>query len=469
LRVAFDGGRLSSDGGLILLQELERRFGFVDRLASCVVDRRETGKVRQSVKDMLVQRVFGICLGYEDCNDFDTLREDPLFKIAAGRLPEGGEDLASQPTLSRLENSIGRKDLYRMGEAFVEAFIERHKGEQVTRIILDADGTEDPTFGQQEFAFTNGYHRRPCYVPLLVFATVETREPDKERQSGEAPDKERQSGEAPDKERQSGEAPDGVRTSQREQELLCALLRSGRTAPCTMAASALKRLLKRLSAAFPEAVLVFRGDSGFASPSVYTVLEAAGARYAVALARNSVLERKSEDLLHVAREAFFESGQRVLAFGEFRYEASRWDRERRTVAKAEVARKIEARRYIVTNQDLAPRELCAFYEERGDVENRIKEMKEDLASGRTSCHRFLANQFRLLLHAAALVLVQSVRRLLLGTEMGKMQANGLRCRLFKVAARVLQTTRRTVVQLPSSYPWQATWVRILGPPGTAGA
>lgn len=440
LVASFDGGRLSSDGGLLLLMRTEERLGLISRLARCLTDSRLPERVQQSVEVMLTQRIFGIACGYEDCNDFDALRDDPMFKIAVGRSPERGAGLASQPTLSRLENSVTRKDLYRMGEALVETFIQNHVGEKVVRIILDADGTDDPAHGQQEFEFFNGHYDTHCFLPLLVYATVET-----------------------------AGGSGALRSSGGEQEMVCALLRSGKASPGHMSRSLLKRLIKRLRAAFPDAQIIFRADSGFALPEIYDDLEAAGAGFVVAMPKNSVLDRNAEPYLVAARECREATGEPAREFADFTYQARGWKRSRRVVVKAEVLLEKENPRYVVTNLDLAPEAAYAFYTERGDVENRIKELKEDLCSGRTSCHRFLANQFRLLLHAAALVLIQAVRRGLAGREMGRYQAGNLRAKLFKVAARVVETARRIVVHLPTSYPWQTTWEHLLGPPIHAAA
>jgi hypothetical protein len=260
-------------------------------------------------------------------------------------------------TLSRLENSVGPRDLYRVAETLVEVFIGSHRGERVKRIILDADGTDDPAHGQQEFEFFNGYYGCHCFLPLLVFATVET---------------------------------DGgpARSSGREQELVCALLRTGKAAPGHKALALLKRLVKRLKVAFPEAEIVFRGDSGFALPALYDYLDEAGVSYAVAMGKNSVLETRTEPYLLKALEQRAETGEPSREFAAFTYQAKGWKHERRVVVKAEVLLDKENPRYVVTNLADDPEAVYGFYTERGDAENRIKEMKDDLFSGRTSCHRF---------------------------------------------------------------------------------
>lgn len=433
---SFDGGRLSSDGGLLLATETERKIRLVHRLAGCLSDKRDSKKVRQSVEAMLTQRIFGVVCGYEDCNDFNALRDDPMFKLALKRSPERGRCLASQPTLSRLENSVGKRELFRMAETLVDVFIESHRNERVKRIILDADGTDDPAHGQQEFEYFNRHYDSHCFLPLLVYATVES----------------------------DG---DSVKSSSREQELVCALLRTGKASPGQKALALIKRLVKRLRLAFPGVEIVFRGDSGFSLPDLYAYLDDAGVGYAISMGKNSVLVSKSEPHLERARRQRETSDEVAREFADFAYKSKGWNHERRVVVKAEVLLDKENPRFVVTNLDLEPEAVYVFYTERGDVENRIKELKDDLFSGRTSCHRFLANQFRLLLHAAALVLMQAIRRCLAGGGFGKAQAGNLRCKLFKVAARVVETTRRIVVHLPTSYPWQTTWEHLLGPPPPA--
>jgi len=424
LTATFDGGQLSSDGGLLLLQQVDQQLGLTSRLAAAIRDERDPALVRQPLLTLLRQRIFGIACGYEDCNDFDALRADALFKLAAGRQPSSGAALASQPTLSRLENAVGAKDLLRMARALTQLFVERHQAAPPARIILDADATDDPTHGQQELEFYHGYYGEHCYLPLLVYATA-----------------------------------DGG-----EQDLVAAVLRPGNVHAGHRAVAVLRRIVKRLRAAFPQAKIVLRGDAGLALPEVYDYCERAGLSYVISLAQNSRLLKLGEPWLAEAEAIYAETGEKVRRFGEFSYAAASWPHERRVVVKAEILAKGDNPRFVVTN--LTQADPAAIYDElyikRGDVENRIKELKGDLVSGRTSCHKFLANQFRLLLHAAAFVLMQGLRRRLAGTELATAQVSTLRAKLLKVGARIRQTWRRIWVQLPTSYPWQRLWERVLG-------
>ncbi len=413
----FDGGNLSSDAGLLLMRQVDRKLGLTKLLADCIRDGRDQSKVKISTHQMLCQRAFGIALGYEDCNDHDDLKSDPMLKLAAGRAPVSGDDLASQPTLSRLENSVSSTELMRMERVLLDVFIASHRNSPPSKLIIDADATDDPAHGQQEFEFFHGYYDCHCFLPLLVYVTAD----------------------------------DG------EQELVASVLRPGNVGAGHGLVAILKRIVERLKDAFPQAGIVFRGDAGMGCPAVYDYCEDAAMDYVISLSKNSRLLEFGEDILRDARAIYEETGEKVRHFSEFYYAANSWRCERRVVMKAEIANKGENPRFVVTNLDMPSMELYEFYCERGDVENRIKELKDDLLSGRTSCHRFLANQFRLILHSAAFVLLQALRKLLEGTEFASAQVSTLRTRLLKVGVRVRETTRRIWLMMPTSYPWKEVW------------
>ena len=418
----FDGGRVSSDGGLLLVKQVDTSLELTSGLSECITDTRQRRKVRQSVLDMVRQRVFGIVAGYEDCNDFDTLCSDPLFKVVADRKPVSGEDLASQPTLSRLENSITASDLLKMAELPVRLFINRRRAAPAT-IILDLDATDDPAHGQQELEFYHGYYRTHCFLPLLVYGTADDGEP----------------------------------------ELLAAVLRPGNKHAGHGSVSILRRILPMLREAFPECRFLVRGDAGFALPAFYNWCEQAGVEYAISLPKNSRLRELSSDIEQEARALFEKTQQKVRHFGQIEYAASTWPSLRRVVVKAEMTAKGYNPRFVVTNLPAddpaldSPELLYGFYTDRGDIENRIKELKLDVRSGRTSCHRFLANQFRLMLHAAAFILLQALRGLLRNTQGETWQAGTIRTKLLKVGALVSESVRRIAIALPTSYPLQHLW------------
>lgn len=422
----FNAGRLGSDGGLLLLKQIDRRLGLTSGLSACVTDKRQQSKVKQSVLDMLIQRIFGIACGYEDCNDFDALCSDPLFKLAANRRPSTDSDLASQPTLSRLENSVCASDLRRMCERFVDMFIEGHRSSPPSQIVIDLDATEDPAHGQQEFEFYHGYYGCHCFLPLLAYATA-----------------------------------DGG-----EQELVAAVLRPGNKHAGHGSVRVLRRIVRKLRIAFPRCRFILRADAGFALPDIYNWCEANAVDYAISLARNSRLQELSAKFEQEARDLYEQDNQKVRHFGEILYAAQTWPKARRVIVKAEMMSKGYNPRFVVTNLPGddpvldAPEKLYGFYTDRGDVENRIKELKGDLLSGRTSCHRFLANQMRLLLHAAAFVLLQGLRQLLGSTKGARWQAGTLRTKILKVGALVVESVRRITIKLPTSYPYQDLWLRL---------
>ncbi len=417
----FDGGDMSSDGGVMLVAEAERKLGVIGRLASVIEDSRDRRKVRHGVGEMLAQRVFGIVCGYEDCNDFDEMRHDPALKVAVGRLPRSGQYLASQPTLSRLENSVGVRQLYRMSEVLVELFVEGQE-QAPGWVIIDLDATDDPTHGQQQLTGFHGYYDEHCYLPLIVTA-------------------------------RAGGGPD---------ELLALVLRPGKTHAGNGAVSVLKRIVAKLQAAWPEVRIIVRGDSGFAKPEIYDRCEEQDdVHYLIGLATNSRLRQLAEEHLQAARLAYLLRGEKVRNLHEGYYAADSWPHERRVLTKAEVTDQGDNPRFVVTSLQGDPLLLYDLYARRGEQENRIKELKCDLAMDRTSCHRFLANQFRLLLHAAAFVLLSYVRRCLAGTELAKAQVCTLQRKLLKLGVLVRESCRKVWLQFASSCPVQHLWPVVL--------
>jgi len=418
---SFDGGDISSDGGVMLVAEAERRRGVIKRLASVIEDSRDPRKVRHGIAEMLAQRVFGIACGYEDCNDFDDLRHDPALKVAVGRLPCTGHDLASQPTLSRLENSVGARELYRMSEVLVELFVEGHD-EAPAWVIIDVDATDDPTHGQQQLTGFHGYYDEHCYLPLIVTA-------------------------------RAGGGPD---------ELLAVVLRPGKTHAGGGAVSVLKRIVAKLREAWPKVRLIIRGDGGFAKPEVYDWCESEGVHYLIGLPVNQRLRKLARTYLRWASvEYLLKDVKKVRNLHDARYAAKDWPHERRVLIKAEVSGQGDNPRFVVTSLEGDPLLLYDLYARRGEQENRIKELKCDLAIDRTSCHRFLANQFRVLLHAAAFVLLSYVRRCLAGTELENAQVCTLQRKLLKLGVLVRESCRKVWLQFASSCPVQELWPVVL--------
>ncbi len=427
---AFDLAHASSDGGAILLKAIDRRLGLTERLAVCATEWRQPGKVQHSLLELLRQRVFGLALGYADCNDAARLAHDPIHKLLLDRDPLTGAALGSQPTLSRFENSVRRGDLYAMADTLADVVLatqqHRLKRQRVQRITLDLDTTEDPTHGQQQFALFNGYYGTWCYLPLLATLTFNT-EP--------------------------------------QQYLVAALLRPGTAAVTRSAIGLLRRLFAKLRAAFPKARLRVRLDGGFTGEPLFAFLEAAGVEYVVGMAGNTRLAKRVRRLQGRARMQAKAMGESVQLFGDTRYQARKWSRKRRIIMKAEVLRypgraPKNNPRFVVTNLPNPPAAVYACYAARGDMENRVKELKLGLALDRTSCAHFRANQFRVLLTAAAYVLFQELQRHAPHTAGAVAQVSTLRERLLKVAVWVERSVRRIVLHLPSAFPWLRPWRQL---------
>jgi hypothetical protein len=407
----FAGGRITSDAGGLLLREVDQRYRIAEKAAACLQDPRDSGKVKHHFLALVRQRLFAIALGYEDNNDAAWLAKDPALKIMAGKPPESGGDLASQPTLCRFENGVTTKDLRRLSDWLLELYLKTHPGPRKV-IVLDMDATDDPTHGKQQLSFFHGYYEEHMYHPLLVFDGL-----------------------------------DGFP--------LAAVLRPGNAHASKGALAVLKRLIKKLKKAYPGVLILFRADAGFAVPALYRYLERQKIRYVIGFITNNRVLEKAEPLLKKAQAAYQEAGEKQRLFTSFSYQAESWTRPRRIIAKVEYTRLGANQRFVVTNLVRNPQFVYdEIYVLRGDVENRIKELKLELKADRLSCHRFLANQFRLLLHTAAYCLFWLLRRHLQGTELATAQVNTLRLKLLKIGARIRETSRRIWVHLASGYPYR---------------
>jgi Transposase DDE domain group 1 len=435
----FDQEHASSDGGAILLQACDRRLGLTEAMIGAIDERRQPGKIRHAIADLLHQRLYAIACGYPDANDAGRLGTDPIQKMLCGRDPVKGEDLASQPTLSRFENSVDRADLYRMGIGLADTVIERHRRRlkrKVKRITIDLDPTDDPTHGAQQLSFFNGHYDTWCYLPVAGFLTF-------------------------------NEEP--------EQYLFAYVLRPGNVGASVGALGILSRLLPKLRAAFPRARLRARLDGGFAAPEIFDFLEREGLEYVVAMAKNKVLERRAARLMGTARRLSRESGETEHLYGETGYAAGTWEQRRRVIIKAEVVRHPGRKpknnpRFVVTNLKQSPQHLYeAIYCARANIENRIKELHHGLEIDRTSCTRFLANQLRGLLSAAAYVLYQELRLRAARTAFRSAQVSTLREHLMKLGAWVESSVRRIVLHLPAACIHRNDWQIIAQSLGAAPA
>jgi hypothetical protein len=414
LQAAFDGGRLTSDGGLVWLAEMDEELGLCEAISECVPEWRKR-QGRHSLASLVRQRVFQIACGYEDQNDSDSLREDPLLKALLGSLPESGADLASQPTISRMENAPTRSSCHRIAEAIFELYLnERTEGGAPKKVLLDFDSTDDPTHGDQEGSHYHGYYEQHMYHPLLVF---------------------------------DGETG----------HLITALLRAGNTHGSNSAVALLKRLVGGLRERWPEVAIELRADAGFAVPALYDYCEEEGITYTVGLVSNPRLQELAEDLLDETTERYETQGEKARLFSEGLYGAASWERERRVIYKAEAMEEGTNTRFVVTTRTEDPEDLYGFYARRGESENWIKDFKLHMKADRLSCHRFLANQFRLLLHAAAYWLMDALRRKLIESGMRRIQLDTLRLRLVKIGGRVREHMRKIRLHLASGHPGQSLW------------
>ncbi len=430
--LSFDQVHGSSDGGAILLSAANRRFGagLIESLSACLQDVRQQGKVDHQLAELMRQRIYGLACGYEDANDAARIGHDPVHKLLAGRDPIKGLDLASQPTLSRFENSITPRSLYAMGTALAESVIRRHgkrRNGHAHLVTIDMDPTDAATHGAQQLSFFNTHYDNHCYLPMLGLVSFDN-EPD--------------------------------------QYVCAAVLRPGNVGAGAGAVGVLRRLIKLVRSSFAKARIRVRLDGGFATPAVFDFLDAEpNVEYVVAMASNAVLNRHAADALDVARLCAGLTGETEHVYGDTRYAAKSWKQERRVIFKAEVVRaeSKEPRdnpRFVVTNMKQSPKWIYEeVYCKRGDVENRIKELKA-LDVDRTSCTNFWANQLRVLMAATAFVLMQEIRLNAALTTLAKAQVWTLRERLLKLGARVVRSARRIVVHLPESFPWRSDFQRI---------
>jgi len=438
----FDGGKISSDGGGLLLREVEQRTHILKRLAECFVDYRDPDQIEHGKESLIKQRVMGIALGYEDLNDHDSLRHDPLLAllvekedlVGAGRkrARDVGCALAGKSTLNRLELTPAAADessRYKkivaqpaaMDDLLVDLFLQAH-ARAPEEIILDVDATDDPVHGKQEGRFFHGYYGGYCYLPLYIFC---------------------------------GE------------HLLCARLRTADQDGAAGCREELERIVMRIRRVWTQTRIIVRGDSGFCREDLMSWCEAHQIDYVLGLAKNTRLTSLIADDLTRAKTEYEATDQAARVFAELRYQTREsWSRERRVVAKAEYLAKGENPRFIVTTLAIDSWDARSLYEDlycaRGDMENRIKEQQLALFADRTSTHAMYSNQLRLYFSSFAYVLMQTLRRLgLHGTAMARAQCATLRLKLFKVGAQIHISIRKVWIALSESYPDQDLFLQIM--------
>jgi Transposase DDE domain group 1 len=409
--VGFDGGMLSSDAGVLLLRAVEGRLGIASRLAACLNDRRDPGRIDHTIEEMLRLRMFAIAAGYEDANDCNKLRDDPVFKMAVGRAPESGAALCSQPTVSRLENAPSRIEIARLMRAMVDQFCTSYRRPPAS-IILDIDDTFDAVHGHQQLSLFNAHYDERCFLPIHVY----------EGTSGKP---------------------------------VAVILRSGKTPGGLEVRTILKHVIARIRRHWPRIAILVRGDSHYGRPEAMAWCEANGISYIFGLAGNDVLAglaRPVADALCVRRAEEGASARRIWA--KLRYGAKSWNKKRRVVARLEATTRGLDIRYVVTSLKGSAKQLYeTVYCGRGQAENFIKLHKAQLASDRTSCRDPRANQMRLILHTAAYWLLLTLRAAAPKRSLWRgAEFTTLRLRLIKIAARVIEGAARIRLWLPTACP-----------------
>lgn len=413
VEVNFQAGDVSSDGGALLLRQIDKQIGLTQALSDVIPDPRNQEMITHPHLALLKQRIYGIACGYEDLNDHTTLRNDPGFQTVVER----DETLASASTLCRLDNRSGRQIAFDVHRVYMEQFLASFESSP-TELILDFDATDDRVHGNQEGKHYHGYYKHHCFLPLYVFCN---------------------------------------------DQLLVSYLRPSDHDAALHAWAILKLLVKRIRQAFPDTKIIFRGDSGFCRHRMFNWCDRHDVGYIVGMGKNNCLLALAQPLINQSKKTHEETKETVRLFDEFMYSAKTWRHERRMIVKAEHTVKGSNPRFVVTNLSDTPQTLYdTRYCARGDMENRIKEQKLGLFSDRTSCHAWWANQFRVLLSSAAYCLIEAIRRKALGnTPFAKAQVTTIRLKLFKIGAIIIRNTRRVKFLLSSAYPHQSIFFSAL--------
>lgn len=407
---AFDGGDIVSDGGVLLLRQVDQRIGLTKSIARVFNDGRRRASIAHSMRDLLAQRIYGLCCGWEDVCDHNVLRRDLAMQTAVGR----ADELASAPTLSRLETSSTRAQAAALHGVLLDQFIAS-KGKRPKELVLDIDATHVPLHGAQEKAHFHRYYDNYCYLPLYVFCG---------------------------------------------QDILACVLRPSSRDPASILSALIKLIARRLRQTWPRVRIIVRGDSGFCRPQALRRFDKWGLHYIVGLQKNAALLQRVALAELALADMYQKAGTKQRMIGEFDYAARSWDRERRVIARLEHDVHGANPRFIVTNLKGGPKALYErVYCARGEAENRIKEAQLDLFGRRASCHRFQGNQLRLLLAAFAYTLMINLRRLaLVGTELARACTATIRVKLLKIGAAIVRNTRRVRVLLASQHPLKHVFI-----------
>lgn len=418
IRIDFSGGQISSDAGLVLLKQFDRKSGFMQNINKLIEDPRIEKKITHTQQELLTQRIYQIIAGYEDCNDASLLRDDPIMKLIADK-QNINEPLGSQPTLSRFENRIPRKQITMLKRQLMEQFINNISHKDDESIILDCDSTEDPTHGQQQLSFFSKLFDSKCYHPFLVFES-------------------------------------------KTKSLLTAHLRPGNYNPSRNGRRILLPVIRKLKHKFPKKQIIIRGDCSFGSYIMHEFCLKEGVYYILAVGNTSYrFDPYIEPLVQAALKHYEETKEDIIIYDNFLYSSKRWETPIRIMVKIKINSQGLVKRFFMSNLPGTPEDLFELYNQRGQCENYIKELKNNLNADRLSCHDFRANFFRLLLHCFAYQLVNLFKCSLSKiTELADAQIDTLRTRLFKIGATIHQRSRWTWIHLSSSWPWRPTFIKV---------
>jgi len=415
VEVSFSHDKISSDGGIILLKEVENQIGIINALTKTIKDERHPSYIEHTLNEIISQRVYQIAAGYEDANDSNSLKDDNILKMCIGRNPQTDNNLASQSTMTRFENSVNRRDLYNIAKEFILHFIRSYDKEPEI-IILDCDDTDDITHGQQELSIYNAYYGDNCFMPLHIYEGI------------------------------SG-------------KLITTILKTGTRSKGIFVFSVLKRIVKVLRQTWKKTKIVLRGDSHFCSSELMSWAdEQANICFLTGLTGNKVLHKLSEVTKQSAEREYKQTKKNIVRYHTFRYQAKTWTKPQRVILKVAVTEKGTDLRYIVTNMyEYRTQKLYELgYCSRGKMELYIKDHKTYLQSDRTSCHRWEANQLRLFLHSAAYVLIHTLQKtVLIGTQFYNATMDTIQKKILKIAASVKELKTKIKVELPISYPNQS--------------
>jgi hypothetical protein len=422
VEVSFTAEKISTDGGLLLLNEVENNIGIIKAIASCIRDDRHQSYVHHSILSMLSQRVYQIAAGYEDTNDCDTLKDDAVLKMCSGQLPETGNTLASQPTMCRMENQPIRNELYEMAYALLNNFVNSYSNEPPV-IIIDCDDTNSNAHGEQQEIVYNDYYGEYCFMPLHIYEGL------------------------------SG-------------KLITTILKPGRRSKNASVYGILRRIITRIRKSWKHTNIIVRGDSHFCCKELMDwAFTQENVHFISGLTGNSVLNKLAEITINSAKREYAQYGEAVKRYHSFEYQAGSWEHSQRVIVKVEANSMGTNIRYIVTDmrqyrtQDVYEKGYCA----RGNMELRIKDHKLFLQSDRMSCNSFLANQFRLFLHSAAYVLIHTLQKeVLRGTEYANATMKTIQLKVIKLATRVKEMKTKIRIELPAVFPVKSIFEKCFG-------